>query len=319
MTAAQSVLVTGAGGYLGELLITSLATEPAGLETMVAADVRAPRLRIPGVAYAEFDIRKAGAVADALKAHRVDTVVHLAAVVTGGKRPDRARAHAIDVGGTRNVLDACLATGVRKLIVTSSGAAYGYHPDTPQPIREDTPLRGNPEFSYSDHKRQIEEMLAAARAEHPELRQLVLRPGTILGYNTRNQITAIFDRRVIMGLRGAASPFVFIWDQDVVAILRRGILTDVVGSYNIAGDGTMTLAEIAGRLGKRYIALPVGFVRNALRALQALRLTQYGPEQVDFLRYRPVLDNTKLKKEFGYRPQKTSREVFEVFVAGRGG
>jgi UDP-glucose 4-epimerase len=318
MTAARSVLVTGAGGYLGELLVTSLATEPAGLETIVAADLRPPRLRIPGIDYAEFDIRDTS-IAEALRRYQVDTVVHLAAVVTAGKRPDRALAHAVDVDGTRNVLEACVGTGVAKLIVTSSGAAYGYHADNPDPIDEDAPLRGNPEFSYSDHKRQVEEMLGTARREHPELRQLVLRPGTILGHTTHNQITALFDRPAILGLRGAATPFVFIWDQDVVAILRRGILTDVSGIYNVAGDGTMTMAEIASRLGKPYVALPAALVRNALRGLRALRLTQYGPEQVDFLRYRPVLDNAKLKKEFGYQPEKTSREAFEVFAAGRRG
>lgn len=318
MTAARAVLVTGAGGYLGKLLITSLATDPGSLDRIVAADLRAPQQQIANVEYAEFDIRDP-AVADVLVKHQVDTVVHLAAVVTAGRHPDRALAHSIDVDGTRNLIEASIAAGVRKLVVASSGAAYGYHADNPDPIPEDTPLRGNPEFSYSDHKRQVEEMLATARREHPELGQLVLRPGTILGQTTHNQITALFDRRMIMGLRGAATPFVFVWDQDVVAILRRGILTEATGSYNVAGDGTMTMAEIAARLGKCYIALPAGLVRNALRALRALRLTQYGPEQVDFLRYRPVLDNTKLKEQFGYRPQKTTREAFEVFVAGRRG
>ncbi len=60
----------------------------------------------------------------------------------------------------------------------------------------------------------------------------------------------------------------------------------------------------------------MGLVRGVLAALKALRLTQYGPEQVDFLRYRPVLANRRLKKEFGYTPAKTTAEVFELFLAG---
>jgi UDP-glucose 4-epimerase len=64
------------------------------------------------------------------------------------------------VGGTRNVLDACVAHGVKHLIVSSSGAAYGYHADNPAWLTETHPLRGNPAFAYSDHKRQVEEMLA---------------------------------------------------------------------------------------------------------------------------------------------------------------
>jgi UDP-glucose 4-epimerase len=160
-------------------------------------------------------------------------------------------------------------------------------------------------------------MLAEWRREHPELRQLIFRPGTILGATTQNQITDLFDRPLILGLRGASTPFVFIWDQDVVAILRRGILTDATGVYNVAGDGVMTMADIAKRLGKRHVTVPVPLVRGVLKMLRTAKLTQYGPEQVDFLRYRPVLDNCRLKESFGYTPQKTSRETFEVFMAGR--
>jgi UDP-glucose 4-epimerase len=112
---------------------------------------------------------------------------------------------------------------------------------------------------------------------------------------------------------------VFIWDSDVVAIIRRGIETATTGIYNVCGDGVMTMREIAARLGKRYVVVPVSLVRGVLRMLRSLHLTQYGPEQVEFLRYRPVLDNTRLKERFGYVPEKTSSEAFDVFVEGRRG
>jgi hypothetical protein len=46
-------------------------------------------------------------------------------------------------------------------------------------------------------------------------------------------------------------------------------------------------------------------------------LPPYGPEQVVFLKYRPVLSNRKLKEEFGYTPLKTSEEVFRFYLAQR--
>ncbi|MGD8320629.1 MAG: epimerase, partial [Gemmatimonadota bacterium] len=55
----------------------------------------------------------------------------------------------------------------------------------------------------------------------------------------------------------------------------------------------------------------------ALGALRTLGLTRYGPEQVDFLRYRPVLANRRLKEGFGYTPRKTSAEVFDLYWASR--
>lgn len=69
-------------------------------------------------------------------------------------------------------------------------------------------------------------------------------------------------------------------------------------------------------LDKRVLALRVCRARESLRAV---KLTQYGPEQLDFLRYRPVLDNRRLKEDFGYTPAKTSREAFDVFVEARNG
>lgn len=312
----RSVLITGAAGYLGGLLAADLAADPGDLETIIGTDIREPEGAVEGMTFVTADVRDPG-LADILHDHDVDVVVHLAAIVSPGKKPDRDLEYSIDVGGTRNVLESSLAAGVSKVIVSSSGAAYGYYPDSPDWIDEEDALRGNPEFAYSDHKRIVEEMLAGWRDRHPELKQLIFRPGTILGAGTRNQITDLFDRRVVLGIRGSETPFVFIWDRDVVACLRRGIETDATGIYNLAGDGAMPLRAIAAAMGKRYVDLPAGLVRGALGVMKRLGVTQYGPEQVNFLRYRPVLSNRRLKEEFGYTPEKTSVEVFGLFLEGR--
>jgi UDP-glucose 4-epimerase len=316
---STSVLITGAGGYIGRLLVEALAGDQPGLKAVVAADVReiSAGERLAGVNYIAADIRSPD-LSDILRRFFIDTVVHLATIVTPGRKPNREFEYSVDVLGTENVLKACLEAGVKKLIITSSGAAYGYFPDNPEWLDENDALRGNTEFAYSHHKRLVEEMLARFRREHPELKQLVLRPGTVLGATTDNQITALFEKPFIMGLMGAASPFVFIWDQDVVGCILKGIFDDTTGIYNLSGDGTLIMKEIAGLLGKPYVALPVSLVRSVLWVLKKLGLTQYGPEQVNFLRYRPVLSNRRLKQEFGYVPKKTTREVFEYYMAKRG-
>jgi UDP-glucose 4-epimerase len=65
------------------------------------------------------------------------------------------------------------------------------------------------------------------------------------------------------------------------------------------------------------VPLPAWLLRSALKVLRSVGLTRYGPEQVDFLRYRPVLANRRLKEEFGYTPRKTSAEVFDLFWGSR--
>lgn len=314
----RSVLVTGGSGFIGSQFVAALAANRGDIEVLVSLDVREVPLseRLPGVVYATGDIR-GSEVLELLREHSVDTVVHLAAIVTPGKETSRELLHSIDVGGTENVLAACLAAGVRRFVVTSSGAAYGYYADNNRPLTEDDPIRGNPEFAYSDHKRLVEEMLARYREQHPELEQLIFRPGTVLGANADNQITALFEKAVMIGVRGSDTPFVFIWDQDVVACLVIGVRDGRKGIYNLAGDGVMTLAEIASAVGKRVVEVPAWLIRGVLAVLHPLGLSQYGPEQVDFLRYRPVLSNARLRSEFGYTPRKSSREAFDFFWSHR--
>ncbi len=315
---ARRILVTGADGFLGQGLIAELARRNH-TDAVVATDVReVPQARrLPGITYRVLDVRDSGLGA-LLAEHRIDSVVHLASIVTPGKGSNRAFEHSVDVGGTRNVLDACVAQGVKHLIVSSSGAAYGYHADNPAWLTEDHPLRGNPVFAYSDHKRLVEEMLAQYRAQHPALAQTVLRIGTILGERVDNQITALFEKPRLIAIAGSDSPFVFIWNEDVTGAICHALSGDAPpGCYNLAGDGALTIHQIAQRLGKRTRVLPAGLLKAALAIGKAVGVSRYGPEQLDFLRYRPVLLNTALKTRFGYTPAKTSAQAFDAFVAAR--
>ena len=308
------VLVTGSSGYLGSQVVAALAGR--GEVVAVALDLRAPQRRLQGVVYEIADIRAPDV--DAIVArHRPQVVVHLASIVTPGRDSSREFEYSVDVEGTRNLLEACVRHGLRRVIVSSSGAAYGYHADNPEWLDESDPLRGNRSFAYSWHKRLVEEMLAEYRARHPELEQIVFRIGTILGATVSNQITALFEKPRLLAIRGSDSPFVFIHDQDVVGAIVQGVDSPVTGIFNVAGDGKLGIHELAARLGKRCVALPAGLVRAALWVLKRLRLTQYGPEQIDFLRYRPVLDNRRLKEEFGYVPRLSSAEVFELWRSAR--
>ena len=118
----------------------------------------------------------------------------------------------------------------------------------------------------------------------------------------------------MLGVRGYPSPFVFIWDEDVVECLVRGVVGPQTGIFNLAGDGAMTPQEIARTLGKPFVPVPAPVLRTALRILKKLGKSPYGPEQLKFLQFRPVLSNQRLKDDFGYEPRFTSREAFERYA-----
>ncbi len=301
------ILVTGAAGLVGQGLL-----DIAGDHDVLAGDIRAPQRLPAGATYRMLDVRGSDP-AQAVAGFRPDTVVHLASIVSPPANSTRDLEYAVDVTGTRNVLDACLANGVRRLVVTSSGAAYGYHADNPVPLTEDDPVRGNEEFPYAHHKRLVEGMLADARKQHPELEQVVLRVGTVLGPGLDNQITALFRRKRLLAIAGSPGPFVFIWIDDLARIVLRAATDGPPGIYNVAGDGALTIPEIALRLGKPVLTLPAGLLKTALGIAKPLGLSRYGPEQVRFLQYRPVLDNARLKAAFGYRPARNSAEAFDAW------
>lgn len=312
----MKVLITGAAGYIGRQLVHYL-NDQAKYE-IVACDIRDenPFENLGNVVYMKLDIRSQE-VLQALQEHTVDVVVHLASIVTPGKKSNRAFEYSVDVDGTRNILEACVQTNVKRIVISSSGAAYGYHPENAKWLTEEDAIRGNEEFAYSYHKRLVEEMLADYRQQYPQLEQTIFRIGTILGKTVSNQITKLFDQRFLFGIRGSESPFVFIWDQDVVRCFAKAIESDKTGIYNLAGDGALSIDELAILMAKKVVKIPEFLVASGLFVLKRLSLSQYGEEQVRFLKYRPVLSNEKLKVKFGYIPEKTSLEVFEYYFMNK--
>ena len=305
------VLITGAFCSVGCALIEELSNDSTDV---IVTDI-APTLRFPlRYRFTPMDVRSQDPD-KIIGRERPDVVIHLAATQPPS---NRKFAHQVNVVGTRNVLAACIAHGVKRLVVTSSNAAYGYHADNPQPLTETAPLRGNAAFSYADHQRQIENILEQARIDHPQLEQVVLRVATVLGAGVENIITALFHRPKILAVNGSDGPFSFIWTRDLTRVLVRAIATSPPGVFNVAADGVISVHELAQRLGKPVLMLPVWGLKILLAIAHTLRFTHYQPSHVSFLQHRPVLDNSALKETFGYTPELTSRQVFDLWQKNSG-
>lgn len=150
----RSVLITGAGGFIGSHLTQQLVEAGAKVRTFVRYTSRADSgliKQLPANVQAAIelvagDLRDPSAVMDAVAG--CDTVFHLGAIIS----IPYSYVHPVETAssnfmGTLNVLQACRAHTVRRLVHTSTSEVYG----TAQrvPIAEDHPLQGQSPYSAS--------------------------------------------------------------------------------------------------------------------------------------------------------------------------
>src|SRR6266516_1865178 len=192
-----------------------------------------------------------------------DVVVHLAYVIVGS----REESQRINLAGTRNVFEATVpADRPRRLVYTSSLAAYGYHVDNPVPLTEDVPARGSPEHYYSAQKAACEALLAEVTAG-ADLEVYVLRPCIVAGPEATLLVRSLPWRRAAARLPGMARRvlgrvpglpvlhdpgvrFQLIHHDDVATAVCAAVVgTGPPGAYNLAGDGEITTGEFARALG----------------------------------------------------------------------
>ena len=155
----MNVLVTGGAGYIGSVIAARLLA--AGHSVVVYDDLsRGHRAAVPGGAtLAVADIRDDERLTAALHDGGCTAIVHMAALAEVAESvacPERY--HDVNTGGTRAVLAAALASGVSRLVFSSTAAVYGAPERTP--IDEDAPL--SPANPYGDSKLAAERLLAEA-------------------------------------------------------------------------------------------------------------------------------------------------------------
>ena len=299
---SRVVAVTGVAGYLGRALVDLLADDET-VDRIVGIDVAEPMSGTPKLEFHKLDVRDARLV-KALP--DVDTLVHLAFIVDPMRDEDRMRE--INVDGTRNVLEAAGATGVRKLVYTSSAGAYGAHPDNPFPLVETSLLRAEPDFAWPWHKLETERMVEAFVEDHPEVVVTVLRPAITFGPNVQNFLSRWLEAPRLMTVKGYLPPMQFVHEEDVASALGFAVKSDLAGAYNVAPDGWLTADEVLELSGKKRVELPEAVAFSLAERLWRIGLSEGPPGELKYLMHPWVVDNAKLKAA-GWRPWHTNADA----------
>lgn len=298
-----SIAVTGASGLVGQRLLPALVDDPS-VSRVVGLDVRPPRRRARGLEFRLVDVARAE-----LKPllEDIDVLVHLASVVD--PIPDEGLMARVNVDGTRRVLDAAAAVGVRRVVRVSSATVYGAWGNNPVPLTEDSPLRPNPGFSPAVLAAEVERLLAEWRDDHPSVVVTTLRAAPVLGPGAERLPSRILLGRPPLRVRDATPPVQAVHVDDLVAALALVVLADHPGTFNVASDGWLDYDQARRLLEpSRVPALPAGLLERLLRVTWETGLGDVPPGVVPYLVHPWVIANDRLR-DLGWAPRHDNEEA----------
>jgi UDP-glucose 4-epimerase len=252
-----------------------------------------------------------------------DVVVHLAFIVVKASAETRH----INVEGSRNVFEATVAAGARRLVYASSVAAYGFAA-VDGLLTEDLPVPGHARHPYSAHKAEVEAALADALAGG-ETEAWVLRPSIVAGPDATTFVEQVRwpDRLpgplgtvagAVAVLPDAGVPFQLVHHDDVATALRAGVLgRGEPGAYNIAADGEVTVRDLADALGYHTVPMPRVAIEAASEVVARLPFLPQEATWVEALRRPVLMDTSKARRLLKWRPRYDAIQTLQLTVSGR--
>lgn len=314
MGAGRTVLVTGVSRDLGRTFARTLANDP-GVDRVVGVDVVPPRGDLGDVTFVRADIRNP-VIAKVIAKEDVDTVVHMSVIATPGSAGARGTMKELNVIGTMQLLAACQkAEQVRQLVVKSSTTAYGASSRDPAMFTEDMEPRRPPRSGYAKDVNEVERYVRGFARRRPDATVTLLRCANVIGPRVVSPLASYFRLPVIPTVLGFDPRLQFLHETDLNRVLRHAVLSNVPGTFNIAGDGLLMLSQALRRMGRTSVPLPGPAFGGVGSILKSARMADLSPELVAFLTYGRGIDTTRMRTELGFEPSYTTAEAFAEFVA----
>src|ERR1700754_886854 len=314
------VLVTGVSRFLGGHLAARLAANPA-IERVLAVDtVPPPRDLLRRMGRAEFvraDIRNP-LISKVISTASVDTVVHTSMSANPGSSGGRTAMKEMNVIGTMQLLAACQkAQSVRRVVLKSTTAVYGSSPRDPALFDEAMTPKDLPSGGYAKDAVEIEGYLRGFARRRPDVSVTVLRFSNFIGPRIDTVFTRYFSLPVVPTVLGYDARVQLLHEEDGLAVLERASSREIPGVYNVAADGVLLLSQAIRRAGRVPVPVPSPAVGPVSRFFRSARLVDFSPEQMRLLNFGRVVDNTRLKQQFGFTPRWTTVQAFDDYVRGR--
>jgi len=316
----KTVVVTGCSGYVGQHVVQRLVDENYAVTGIDIKDF--PGKGLPNVTFFKGDIVDRDFVVQSCSG--ADAVVHCAAALAQFVK-DTDRMYAINVTGTRNVIEACQKHTIQQLVFVSSVEVYGI--DVPVPCPEDVPLC--PVCPYGEHKVIGEQMcIGLAEKGHGVA---ILRPPTINGPGQNEpflveQMKAVREGKPVILPGGGKTRLQMVDVRDVAQaiVLSLHKITKGVLVANISSDNVPTIRQMVTALfehaGKKekILSVPAPVARGIVNILSFFGVSPLEPQHLEIALRDYVFDNSRAKKALGWYPTKNDIEsaidAYEWFI-----
>ncbi len=303
-----TIAITGINSYFAKTVLSKLLADPE-IEKIIGIDI-APYSGSPEkVTFYQGDVR-GSQMADWLSG--ADMLMHLAFIVQ--EIHDKKKTHDINVEGTKNVLQAAVKNDIRKIIYTSSIAAYGAHPDNPIGMTEDFRIKANEDSYYSSDKVAVETYLQEFTKARPEISLTIFRPPVILGPKTSNFAVDLYTKKSAFTLKGSDTQVQYLHEDDLGEALYLAVKKDLPGIYNIAADDHMPMKRSHELAGIKTREVSPGLHKFLANLFFALRLEKMSQGWVSLMEHSVVINSGKFKKATGWQPKYTTEETFMEFI-----
>jgi UDP-glucose 4-epimerase len=323
-----TVAVTGPTGDIGRSLLRALEHSPEiGRITAMARRPFDPAAEgLHKTEYRQADVLDADAVSEVIAG--ADVVVHLAFMILGSVEETTK----INLRGSRNVFEAAIAAGATRLVYASSVAAYGFGADNPELLTEDLEPKGTKRHYYSAQKAELELVLRELLADS-DTAAYVFRPCIVAGPDALTLVESIpyiqlSDKMPSAILRALefmpalkpvipdpGVPFQLVHHDDVATAMRAAVLgRGESGVYNLAGDGTLTMADLANALGWYSIPVPDLAVGAAAELVARLPFVPDEAQWIESARRPVIMDTSRARRLLGWRPRHDARQTLEQMV-----
>jgi UDP-glucose 4-epimerase len=281
---------------------------------VIGVDVQPPRGDLGRVSFVRADIRNP-VIAKVIMREQVDTVVHMSVLPSPGTS-SRTTAKELNVIGTMQLLAACQQSPhLEHFVLRSSTSVYGSTNRDPAMFTEEMNAKRVGGFGFVKDVNEVEGYVRGFARRRPDVRVITLRTANALGPGLHTPTAAYFRLPVIPTVLGFDPRVQFVSDTDLLNAIEHTTLSDVRGTFNIAGDGVMMLSQAIRRLGRPALPLPGFALASVASAMRQARLADFSREQVAFLSYGRGVETVRMREVLGFQPEHTTEQAFDRFAA----